>query len=94
MWDEDDLRTSSRSRFRAEVKQTGNPDVSGVEVFSPFSANLVVKAGPGVPIIYASRTVSRRNPYHPRRTTAMNPEMRWWYERGAAAIMPDSAALP
>ena len=79
---------------RAEVKEGGNKDVSGVEVFSPFSANLIVKAGTGVPVIYASRTVSKRNPYHPRRTSAMNPEMRWWYEQGAMQIMPRVAAGP
>jgi hypothetical protein len=90
LWD--DLRTMEERR--AEVKEGGNRDVSGVEVFSPFSANLVVKAGTGPEILYASRRVAKRNPYHPRRTTAMNPEMSWWYEQGAMQIMPGTAAPP
>jgi predicted amidohydrolase len=90
LWD--DLRTMEERR--AEVKEGGNQDVGGVAVFSPFSANLVVRAGDGDRVIYATRTVSRRNPYHPRRTTAMNPEMGWWYEQGALQLMPGFAAAP
>jgi predicted amidohydrolase len=90
LWD--DLRTLEERR--AEVKHPGNQVVSGVEVFSPFSANLVVRAGMGPQIVYASRTVHNRNPYHPRRTTAMNPEMGWWYERGAIEIMPGVTPPP
>jgi deaminated glutathione amidase len=82
LWD--DLRTLEERR--AEVKEGGNKDVGGVEVFSPFSANLIVKAGAGPQIISATRTVNKRNPYHPRRTAAMNPEMGWWYELGASLI--------
>jgi predicted amidohydrolase len=87
LWD--DLGTIEERR--AEVKGGGNKDTRGVEVFSPFSANLVVKAGAGPQIIYATRTVHKRNPYHPRRTTAMNPEMGVWYQGGAMQIMPGTA---
>src|SRR5262249_21784075 len=87
----DDLNTLEERR--AVVKGTGNKDTGGVEVFSPFSANLVAKAGPGPQIVYAARTVNKRNPYHPSRTASMNPAMRWWYELGAAAIR-SASALP
>jgi predicted amidohydrolase len=90
LWD--DLRTMEERR--AEVKGGGNRDTGGVEVFSPFSANLVVRAGNGPEILYASRKVNKRNPYHPRRTTAMNPEMSWWYEQGAMQLMPGTASPP
>jgi predicted amidohydrolase len=81
----DDLSTLEERR--AAAKEEVSPDIGGVEVFSPFSANLVVKAGTGPPIIYATRTVHKRNPYHPRRTAALNPEMGRWYEQGAMQIL-------
>ncbi len=83
LWD--DLSTFEQRR--AVVKAEGNPEPDDVEVFSPFSADLVVKAGTGPQILYATRTVHKRNPYHPRRTAALNPEMGWWYERGAMQIL-------
>jgi predicted amidohydrolase len=83
LWDD----LSTLEQRRAVVKGDGNPQPGDVAVFSPFSADLVVKAGTGPQIIYATRTVHKRNPYHPRRTTAMNPEMGWWYERGAMQLL-------
>jgi hypothetical protein len=83
LWDD----LSTLEQRRAVVKGEGNKEPRDVEVFSPFSADLVVTAGTGPQIIYATRTVPKRNPYHPGRTTALNPEMGWWYEQGAMQIL-------
>jgi predicted amidohydrolase len=83
LWD--DLQ--SREESRAEVKGTSRPDPGEVEVLSPFSANLIER-GPAGKVIVASRRVSANNPHHPTRTANMNPQMKPWYELGAALIMP------
>jgi hypothetical protein len=83
LWD--DLH--SREESRAEVKGTPHPDSGKVEVMSPFSANLIQRAGPNE-LIVATRRVSATNPHHPHRTSNMNPQMKAWYELGAQLIGP------
>jgi predicted amidohydrolase len=81
----DDLR--GRDESRAVVKGLSRPDTGGTEVYSPFSANLVARAGAGS-LAVALRHVSTVNPHHPARTSALNPQMRTWYELGAQIIGP------
>lgn len=82
----DDLRDLDERR--AEVQGLPRPDTGPVEVYSPFSANLVVHAGTGPQLITATRRVGPANLYHPRRTSDFNPQMDTWYRLGAAIIHP------
>jgi hypothetical protein len=83
LWD--DLR--GREETRHAVKGTPKPDLGVVEVESPFSANLVARAARGE-LVVATRRVSASNPYHPARTSNLNPQMKPWYELGAQLISP------
>ena len=83
LWD--DLR--GRDESRAVVKGLPQPDTGAVEVYSPFSANLVVRASPSA-LAVATRRVPAANPHHPSRTSNLNPQMKAWYELGAALISP------
>jgi hypothetical protein len=56
-----------------------------VKVFSPWSANCVIKAGHGDQITYATRRVNARNPY---RQPTFSPQMKRWYNLGADLISP------
>jgi hypothetical protein len=80
----DDLRGSDESRHA--VRNTPKPDSGPVEVDSPFSANLVARAGRGE-LVIVTRRVSPTNPYHAGRTNR-NPQMKPWYELGAQLISP------
>jgi predicted amidohydrolase len=82
----DDLRDLDERR--AEVRGQPRPDSGPVEVYSPFSANLVVQAGDGPQLILATRHVGKKNEYHPRRTSNFNPQMDAWYRLGAAILHP------
>jgi predicted amidohydrolase len=84
LWDDLHAREESRS----QVKGTPLPDPGKVEVLSFFSANLVERAGPGE-LVVAKRRVAATNNYHPNRTANMNPQMKAWYELGAALIAPE-----
>jgi hypothetical protein len=88
----DDLGTLEERR--AAAREEASKALGSALVFSPFSANLVVKAGTGPQVICARRTVHKRNPYHPRRTSGLNPAMGWWYELGAKQIVPGVADRP
>jgi hypothetical protein len=81
----DDLR--GRDESRHVVRGTPKPDSGPVEVDSPFSANLVARASRGE-LVVATRRVSASNPYHPQKTSNMNPQMKPWYEFGAQLIGP------
>src|SRR6185503_19681401 len=80
----DDLRGMDETR--AEVRGLSRPNTDPVEVYSPFSANLVVQAGAGPQLIVATRRVGPANLYHPRRTSALNPQMDAWYRLGASIL--------
>lgn len=82
----DDLR--SLEETRAEVRSLARPNSGPVEVYSPFSANLVVRAGAGPQLIVATRRVGGNNQHHPRRTSNFNPQMDAWYRVGARMILP------
>jgi hypothetical protein len=82
----DDLRDLEERR--AEVKGTPRPDTGAVEVYSPFSANLVAKAGSGRELVVATRHVTKVNPHYPQRTK-FNPQMDAWYRLGAAIVRPN-----
>ncbi len=83
LWD--DVR--SREETRAAVKGTPLPDPGKIEVYSPFSANLVARASSGE-LVVATRRVAAANPHHPYRTSNFNPQMKPWYELGAQLIGP------
>ncbi len=80
----DDLRDADERR--AEVRGLARPDTEPVEVYSPFSANLVLRAGANPGLILATRRVRSINSYHPTRTSNMNPQMDPWYRLGASII--------
>jgi predicted amidohydrolase len=82
----DDLRGLEETR--AEVRGLPRPDTGPVEVYSPFSANIVVRATHAAQLIVATRTIPKLNPHHPRRTTAFNPQMEAWYGIGAESLHP------
>jgi hypothetical protein len=79
----DDLNGHGEIRKALDTMQP-NPDPA-VKIFSPWSANCVVKAGDGDEIIYATRRVNARNAY---RQPMFNPQMRPWYDFGADLISP------
>jgi predicted amidohydrolase len=81
----DDVR--GRDESRAVVKGLPQPDTGIVEVYSPFSANLVSRATSGS-LSIATRRVPAVNPHHPNRTSNLNPQMKAWYELGASLISP------
>ena len=82
----DDLR--GLDERRAEVEGLPHPDTGALEVYSPFSANLVVRAAVGQQLITATRRVGPANLYHPRRTSNFNPQMDAWYRLGATIVCP------
>jgi hypothetical protein len=83
LWD--DLH--GREESQAVVKGLTAPDPGVVEVCPPFSANLIVHSS-GAELVSASRHVPALNPHHPARTSSLNPQMKQWYELGAALISP------
>jgi predicted amidohydrolase len=82
----DDL--SGREDVRHAVRGTPKPEHGPLEIYSYFSANLVLTATAGQPLIVAKRRVLKNNPHHPARTSNMNPQMDPWYRLGAAIIRP------
>ena len=88
----DDLQTLDERN--SVVRNLPRPDTGPVEVYSPFSANLVVRAGAMPQLITATRHVGKINQYHPRRTSNFNPQMDAWYRLGAAIIHPDKQTGP
>ncbi len=84
LWD--DLRDAEERR--AEVRGTPRPAVAPVEVYSPFSANLVARARAGPELLVATRHVSAVNSHYPTRTSRFNPQMDAWYRIGAAIVRP------
>lgn len=82
----DDLRDMEERR--AEVRGLRRPETGLVQVYSPFSANLMIQAGSGPQLITATRRVGAGNQYHPQRTSQFNPQMDAWYRLGAAMIGP------
>jgi hypothetical protein len=82
----DDL--SGPEETRHVVKNTPKPENGPIEIYSDFSANLVVSATPEQPLIVATRRVRKTNPHHPARTSNMNPLMDPWYRLGASIIRP------
>lgn len=82
----DDLRDLDERH--AEVRGLPHPDTGAVEIYSPFSANLVVRAATGQQLITATRRVGPANLYHPRRTSNFNPQMDDWYRLGATIVCP------
>jgi predicted amidohydrolase len=79
----DDLNGHREIRIALDTMQP-NPD-STVRIFSPWSANCIVKADTGDAIIYATRRVNAKNPY---RQPALNPQMTPWYDFGGHLISP------
>jgi hypothetical protein len=84
LWD--DLRDGEERR--AEVRGTPRPPSTQAEVYSPFSANLVVRAGKGPELLVATRHVEGTNLHYPTRTSRFNPQMDAWYRLGAAIVRP------
>jgi predicted amidohydrolase len=84
LWD--DLRDADERR--AEVRGLPRPDTGATEVYSPFSANLITRAGTDSRLIVATRRVGSANQYHPWRTSNFNSQMDAWYRIGADLIRP------
>ena len=79
---------------RAEVRGLPRPDSGSLDVYSPFSANLIVRADAGSALITATRRVGPQNRYRPARTSNLNPQMDPWYRMGAAIIHPGNPTTP
>ena len=82
----DDLRDAEERR--AAVRDLPRPSTGNVEIYSPFSSNLVARAGTGPEVIMATRHVNSINYHYPNRTTRMNPQMDMWYRLGAEIVRP------
>lgn len=82
----DDLRDAEERR--AEVRGLPRPESGPAQVYSPFSANLVARAGTGPQLLVATRQVGATNHHYPARTSRFNPQMDAWYRLGAAIICP------
>jgi predicted amidohydrolase len=61
-----------------------------IDLFSPFSADRLVKAGADEQIIYATERVARENP-HVQLLRSKNPRMADWYALGARIMVGDAA---
>ena len=88
----DDLRDAEERR--AEVRGLPRPDTGAAEVYSPFSANLVIRAVTTEQLLTATRHLGRQNRYHPARTSNFNPQMNAWYRLGAAMLLPGTQHTP
>jgi predicted amidohydrolase len=88
----DDLRDPEERR--AEVLGLPRPNTGSAEVYSPFSANLVVRADSTPQLLTATRHVGPKNRYHPSRTSNFNPQMDAWYRVGAAILRPSKQKTP
>jgi predicted amidohydrolase len=82
----DDLRDAEERR--AAVRDLPRPQTGEAELYSPFSANVVVRAGATPELIVATRKVTPINRHYPDRTRRMNPQMDSWYRLGAEMIRP------
>ena len=82
----DDLRDAEERR--AAVRGLPRPETGAVELYSPFSANVVERAGSGPELLLATRPVSPTNRHYPGRTAHFNPQMDAWYRLGVAIIRP------
>ena len=71
-----------------DVRDVPRTKASTVEVDSPYSADLIVRAGGGPQLITPTRRFGRLNTYHPRWTSHINPQMDAWYRLGASLIGP------
>jgi predicted amidohydrolase len=88
----DDLNGFEERRGGAEAKLIGDD----VEVFSPFSANLVAhisareegRPTPANSLVVATRTVSGPNPHYARLIASKNPRMAAWFRFGASLLAP------
>jgi hypothetical protein len=60
------------------------PVRSGVDVFSPFSADLVIRATADRPLILATRKVTGPNLHYAKILAPRNPQMAPWFRLGAA----------
>lgn len=66
---------------------TPRPNIGEVEIYSPWSANLIVQAEKD-PLIVATRKVLKTNPFHPGQTSRINHQMENWYRIGANTVLP------
>jgi predicted amidohydrolase len=77
-----------------DLRDVPRNDSAPLEVASPYSADLIVRAGAGPQLITASRHVGRVNKYHPNCTARINPQMDAWYRFGARLIGPKELKSP
>ena len=82
----DDLRDTDERR--AVVRGLPQPQTGDVEIYAPFSANLITRAGTGPELIVAKRHITPINRHYPDRTKRMNPQMDAWYRLGAEMVRP------
>jgi predicted amidohydrolase len=81
IWDD----TSSEDERRAG-KVSESVFGNGVKVHSAFSADLVSQTDDRNGMVVAQRRFAIGNPFHPRRTSSLNPQMTPWYESGRKLI--------
>ena len=77
-----------RKCYLGRLVQRENPRTD-LDLFSPYSADRLIKAGIDEQIIYATERVSKENP-HIKLVQRKNPQMTSWYAAGAR-IMADGA---
>ena len=81
----DDLRAQEERRAPIGTKL---PESAEAEVYSQYSANLVVQAKSPGELIVATRRVNTANTYHTRTIARKNPQMDAWFRLGAASLLP------
>jgi len=76
LWEDLQPRVESRLASKGE-KREGYEDL---EIYSPWSANCIVRAGKREQVIYSTQRVNRNNEH---RSARFNPAMASWYALGA-----------
>lgn len=73
---------------RAALRGEPGPEGAPVQIYSPFSANLVAEAGGGSELIVVRRLIPGPNPHVQRRISRFQPAMETWYRSGARLLCP------
>jgi hypothetical protein len=86
----DDLNGVQERRGGGTAKLVGDP----VEIFSPFSANLVARTSTNTQLVVVTRTVAGPNPHYSWLLASKNPKMAPWFRLGASLFRPETESKP
>jgi hypothetical protein len=78
----EDLRRTSETRLVMREERAG-PGAESMAIYSPFSANCLVRASGEERILYAAQKVNGTNRHH---AMSKNPGMAGWYQLGSRIV--------